>query len=141
MAIIPNAISSLNLHRDGPNSANSVRRQFSIVRDVNEPLMFSCFQIRAIVFCQGLMKQSNPHQAPSNCRRILNEVFELFDRSFLYVHGISREGGRVWKMPASQLAEVRDWILTRVATRNQEERVLAAQVTSDLIQSLRVSQY
>jgi hypothetical protein len=54
---------------------------------------------------------------------------------------LSREGGRVWKMPETQLAEVRSWILTRVTTRDQEEEVLAAQIVSDLMKSLQVAQY
>jgi hypothetical protein len=138
MDVIPSAISFLNLHQDGPYSITPVKRQFSISRNVSEPLKFSCFQICAIqTYCQ-----SNPNQTSSRCRRILNEVFELFDRSFLYIQGLSREGGRVWKMPEKQLADVRDWILIRVATRNQEEGVLAAQIISNLMQSLQqVSQY
>jgi hypothetical protein len=87
------------------------------------------------------MVQANPDQPPSRGKRVFNQVFELFDKSYLHIQGLSREGGRVWKMPEKQLAEVRSWILTRVTTRDQEEEVLAAQIVSDLMKSLQVAQY
>jgi hypothetical protein len=71
MAVIGNAISFLDLHKDGPNSANSVKRQFSIVRSVNEPLNISCFQIEKIrKFGQGLMKEFIQNRAPSDYRLV-----------------------------------------------------------------------
>jgi hypothetical protein len=76
------------------------------------------------------MLQANLGRPISRGKRIFNEIFYLFDKAYIYVPGLSREGGRVWKMP-----EVRNWILTRVVANNQEETVMAAQIVTDLMQA------
>jgi hypothetical protein len=140
--IISSAIAFVNLHQEGPLRITPIVKGFSVIRNVHEPLQFSCFQIKAIRdYCQGLMVQANPDQPLSRGRRVFNQVFELFDKAYLYIPGLTRDGGRVWKMPGRQLAEVRDWILTRVAARNQEEEVLASQIVSDLMKSMKVAQF
>jgi hypothetical protein len=140
--IISSAIAFVNLHQEGPLRTTPVVKEYSVIRNVHEPLQFSCFQIQAIKdFCQGLMIQANPNQPLSRGRRIFNQIFKLFDKAYLYVPGLTRDGGRVWKMPGRLLAEVRNWILTRVAANNQEEEVLASQIVSDLMKSMQVGQF
>jgi hypothetical protein len=140
--IIQNAIDFVDLHKEGPLRTTSIVREYSVKRDVHEPIHFSCFQIRAIKdYCQGLMIQANPDQPLSRGRRIFNEIFNLFDKAYLYVPGLTRDGGRVWKMPGRLLAEVRSWILTRVVANNQEEAVLASQIVADLMKCMQVGQF
>jgi hypothetical protein len=140
--IIAGAIAFVNLHQEGPSRTTPIVKEFSVIRNVSEPLQFTCFQIKAIQnYCQGLMVQANPDQPPSRGRRVFNQVFELFDKAYLHIPGLTRDGGRVWKMPGRQLAEVRNWILTRVETRDQEEEVLASRIVSDLMKSMQVAQY
>ena len=140
--IISSAIAFVNLHQEGPLRTTPIVKEFSVIRNVHETLQFSCFQIGAIRdYCPGLMVQANPDQPISRGRRVFNQVFHLFDKAYLYVPGLTRDGGRVWKMPGRQLAEVRNWILTRVETRDQEEEVLASRIVSDLMKSMQVAQF
>ena len=43
-------------------------------------------------------------------------------------------------MPGKLLAEVRNWILTRVVTNTQEETLMAAQIVTDLMQAMQAGQ-
>jgi hypothetical protein len=117
-------------------------REYSVKRELHEPIHFSSFQISAFKdYCQGLMLHANLGQPISRGKRIFNEIFYLFDKAYIYVPGLSREGGRVWKMPGRLLAEVRNWILTRVVANNQEETVMAAQIVADLMQAMQAGQF
>ena len=44
-------------------------------------------------------------------------------------------------MPGRLLAEVRNWILTRVAANNQEETVMASKIVADLMKCMQVGQF
>jgi hypothetical protein len=138
IGIIESASQFLDLHREGPLRTTQIVREYSVKRELHEPIHFSSFQISAFKdYCQGLMLHANIGKPISIGKRIFNQIFYLFDRSYNYVP----EGGRVWKMPGRLLAEVRNWILTRVVTNNQEEMLMAAQIVTDLMQAMQAGQF
>jgi hypothetical protein len=138
MADIGGVIEFLAAHNDGPGKA--VRsRPFSVIRREGAPVIVSCFQIQAIQnYVQGMVKQLNPDRSRAEHKGMFQEVFSLWDRSFIHLAGPKREG-EVCKITTRQLEEMREWVSNRLSSNNQENRVLASQILEGVTHPLRIA--
>ena len=101
-------------HNDGPG--RPVRsRQFSIVRSENAPITLSCFQRKAIQnYVQGMVRQLNPDRSGAGHKKIIQNVFSLWDRSLFHVPGPKREG-EVCEITTRQLENMREWVSNKLS--------------------------